>query len=76
MTSSRRDTNLTDVEDLVRRRDTLEQRLHDGDLQIREAARAGADTSGWEDLWISLLREYEAVCRELTSRGAVLRAAA
>ena len=40
-------------------------RLDDGYARIDEAALSGTDVSEWESFWISLLREYEDVCREL-----------
>ena len=47
------------------RRRTLERRLDDGYRGIEEALRAGQDVGAWEDFWIRLLRDYEAVCDQL-----------
>lgn len=47
-------------------RDELVRRLEAGDAQITEAKRTGADTTRWENHWITLLREYEQICRMLT----------
>ena len=47
------------------RRQGLERRLEDGYQRIEEALRAGADVTTWEEFWIQLLAEYEAVCDEL-----------
>jgi len=39
-------------------RDRLQRRLEVGDRRIAEAQQAGQKTTGWEDFWIELLREY------------------
>jgi len=46
------------------RRQTLESRLDDGYRRIDQALHAGEDVRAWEDFWIRLLHEYEAVCDE------------
>jgi hypothetical protein len=56
-------------------RDELVRRLEAGDRQITEAKANGADTTRWEDHWITLLREYEQVCRMLTGDQAERAAA-
>jgi hypothetical protein len=43
----------------------LERRLRDGERRIEEAARAGADTTAWEEFWIELLHQYEDAWRRL-----------
>jgi hypothetical protein len=53
------------IDHLRSRQSELRRRLSDGDEQISGAKRAGADTTRWEDHWITLLREYESVCRAL-----------
>lgn len=53
------------LDDLRMRQAELYRRLMDGDEQITGAKRIGADTTRWEDHWITLLREYESVCRAL-----------
>lgn len=55
---------------LIALRDELVRRLEAGDLQINEAKKTGADTTRWENHWITLLREYEQVCRMLTAPAA------
>lgn len=49
----------------VEQRNTLEARLHDGWNRIEQAAAAGSNTSEWEVFWLTLLHDYEEVCREL-----------
>ena len=44
----------------------LERRLEDGYARIEAAKFNGEDTSAWEEFWLKLLREYEAICDELT----------
>ena len=46
-------------------RAALQRRLEDGYSRIDDAALAGKDVGEWEDFWVSLLREYEDVCRDL-----------
>jgi hypothetical protein len=53
---------------LIALRDELVRRLESGDAQITEAKVQGTDTSRWENHWITLLREYEGVCKVLQSR--------
>ena len=50
---------------ILDRRESLEQRLEDGYQRIDQALRDGADIDAWEDFWIQLLGEYEAVCNDL-----------
>jgi hypothetical protein len=52
------------------RRAALERRLEDGYRRIEEARLNGADVRAWEDFWIQLLREYEAVCDEIGTLAA------
>lgn len=51
--------------DFENRHDSLARRLDDGYDRIEQAIAEGADIAAWEEFWISLLREYEAVCDEL-----------
>ena len=60
--TSRHTAPATDLQD---RKAELIRRLQDGDEQISAAKRNGADTTRWENHWITLLREYESVCREI-----------
>jgi hypothetical protein len=66
----------TSATDLQARKDELVRRLQDGDEQISAAKRDGADTTGWENHWITLLRQYESVCQEITETGDQYPAAA
>ena len=46
------------------RREALALRLEEGYRRIDDAVLTGGDVSEWESFWISLLREYEDICRE------------
>lgn len=48
--------------DPVYDRETLNRRLEDGYRRIEEAQAQGRDVKHWEEFWIQLLREYEALC--------------
>jgi hypothetical protein len=50
------------------RRDTLYARLERGFETIAQAEAEGKDVSGWEQAWVRLLREYEAVCDQIRGR--------
>jgi hypothetical protein len=43
----------------------LERRLDDGYARIEQAKLAGVDTAAWEEFWVKLLLEYQAICDEL-----------
>jgi hypothetical protein len=58
-----------DLDNLRARQSELHRRLMEGDLQISVAKRDGTDTTRWENHWITLLREYEAVCRTLAEQA-------
>ncbi|HET8524643.1 MAG TPA: hypothetical protein VFL82_15540 [Thermomicrobiales bacterium] len=45
----------------------LEGRLEDGYRRIDEAIEAGDEVESWEDFWLTLLRQYETLCDELTA---------
>jgi hypothetical protein len=45
--------------------DVLRRRLDAGYERIELAKRSGVDTRTWEEFWVNLLHEYEAVCDEL-----------
>jgi hypothetical protein len=49
------------------RRTSLARRLDEGYRRIDQAIASGADVTEWEVFWIVLLREYEAVCDELSA---------
>ncbi len=51
--------------ELEGQRDTLYQRLEQGYQRIERGLADGKDMTNWEDLWVSLLHEYEQVCDEL-----------
>jgi|GEM_PF-3173262 len=44
------------------RRQALDERLTDGYQRIEQALREDRDVRAWEDFWIQLLSEYEALC--------------
>lgn len=57
------------IDDLRARQAELVRRLNDGDDKIDAAKRKGADATRLENHWITLLHEYELVCRALTDAG-------
>jgi hypothetical protein len=50
---------------LMEKRDEYVTRLDIGAVKIEEARAQGKDVSTWEDYWIQLLHQYEAVCDKL-----------
>lgn len=50
---------------LEARRDSLYERLESGYQRIERGLGEGRDITTWEDLWLTLLGEYEAVCDQL-----------
>ena len=52
----------TRLPELRIRRESLQRRLEDGYQRIDHALRHGDDVRAWEDFWLQLLREYEALC--------------
>lgn len=50
------------LEQLKTRRDEYKERLDIGALKIEEARGRGKDVTAWEDYWIQLLRQWEALC--------------
>ena len=50
---------------LVEHRESLSQRLEQGYAKIERRLADGQNVTAWEDLWISLLREYERICDEI-----------
>lgn len=50
---------------LENRRDSLYLRLEQRYDQIEQAVADGTDVTTWEDLWITMLQEYEQVCDQL-----------
>jgi hypothetical protein len=65
MSSVRKQDEPIQIDDLRRRKMTLEQRLEDGFVRIGEAEVQGRDVAAWEEFWLTLLGEYESVCDEL-----------
>jgi hypothetical protein len=65
----------TSTAHVIALRDELVRRLEAGDRQISSAKANGADATRWEDHWITLLREYEQVCRMLSNDSAERAAA-
>jgi hypothetical protein len=55
------------IVDLVEHREALARRLDDGFVRIEQAIVAGEDVKTWEDFWLSLLAEYEAISDELSA---------
>ncbi len=47
------------------RRDALYERLEAGYERIVSGLDEGRDVTNWEDLWLTLLNEYEAVIEQL-----------
>lgn len=47
---------------LHQKRDQLETRLENGYEMINKAEAEGKDVAAWEEAWLSLLLQYEAVC--------------
>lgn len=45
--------------------DVLRHRLDAGYDRIELARQSSVDTRTWEEFWVTLLHEYEAVCDEL-----------
>lgn len=56
--------------DLERQRDDLYRRLERGYTKIELGLASGEPVTTWEELWIALLRQYEAVCDELDAARA------
>ncbi len=52
--------------ELEERKLTLVRRLEDGYSRIELALQQGRDVTQWEDLWETLLHEYEAICDEIS----------
>jgi len=54
------------IAELRQRREQLEKRLNDGLEVINRANERGRDVAAWEAFWLSLLREYEQVTKQMT----------
>lgn len=57
------------IERLVEKKKEFDERLTIGAEKIEEARSQGKDVSSWEDYWIQLLRNFEAVCDKLQELG-------
>lgn len=53
--------------DLSSHRDAIARRLDDGYTRIDHAIANGEDVRTWEDFWVTLLGEYEALSDELST---------
>lgn len=53
------------LSELEERKLTLVRRLEDGYSRIELALQQSRDVTQWEDLWETLLHEYEAICDEI-----------
>ncbi|MDQ3693924.1 MAG: hypothetical protein M3464_09880 [Chloroflexota bacterium] len=60
-----RGDSLIEPQDLSAKRATLVRRLDDGYVRIEQAVVNGEDVAAWEDFWLGLLAEYEALSTEL-----------
>lgn len=56
---------------LEEKKKEYEERLTIGADKIEEARGQGKDVTSWEDYWIQLLRQFEAVCDKLTELKSV-----
>lgn len=54
-----------DRQALERHRDSLFERMEEGCKRIEAGLDRGEEVTTWEDLWLALLNEYEAVCEQL-----------
>ena len=63
--ASQQQTTLGDRAALVEHRESLSHRLEQGYAKIERGLADGQNVTAWEDLWISLLREYERICDEI-----------
>ena len=61
----RRQERLQRISRLQEKRDSFVDRLDTGAAKIEESRAQGKDVTLWEDFWIDLLRQYEAVCQQL-----------
>lgn len=55
------------VHDLSSHRDAVARRLDDGYARIDHAIANGEDVRTWEEFWVTLLAEYEALSDELSA---------
>jgi thymidylate kinase len=54
-------------ETLETARDRLYENLEKGYDRISKGLVEGKDVTEWEEFWVTLLKEYQRVCEELTS---------
>ncbi|HEX2913793.1 MAG TPA: hypothetical protein VH186_23510 [Chloroflexia bacterium] len=62
---NRRQEQMQLMAKLIEKRDEYVERLDVGAAKIEEARGQGRDVTLWEDYWIQLLHQYEAVCDRL-----------
>lgn len=55
------------IRDLSSHRDAVARRLDDGYKRIDHAIANGDDVETWEEFWVTLLAEYEALSDELSA---------
>jgi hypothetical protein len=53
------------IQRLEEKKQEYQERLDIGGAKIEEARSQGRDVTAWEDYWIQLLRQFEAVCDKL-----------
>lgn len=58
---------------LEEKRDEYVSRLDEGAIKIEEARRQGKIVSSWEEFWLQLLHQYEAVSDKLRDSNNQLR---
>jgi hypothetical protein len=66
-------TQLQSRVELEERRDLLRNRLEDGWTRLDEAEAAGQHRPEWDDFWLQLLAEYEAICRQIDAADGISR---
>jgi hypothetical protein len=62
-----RELQLVQFGDLERQQSAIVRRLDDGYLRIEQAIVTGEDVRAWEDFWITLLADYEALSDRLST---------
>lgn len=58
-------TRVEQIAELEVKRDEFVARLDVGAVRIEDARAKGKDVSEWENYWLQLIRQYEAVCDNL-----------
>ena len=57
----------TNRQQIMAELERIEQRLNDGYTKIDDALERGRDVARWEQIWLTLLDEYERLYRELAA---------